>query len=397
MIFKKFISIGLVFALSFGICTTVFANNVNEEQDDYVEIHNADELNYIRKNLNGKYILSNHIDLSSLEIWNPIGSKESPFTGILNGNGFTIVNIKSHNGLFGYIDGAKIENVGLINCNLTCSTLSKVVGIIANYSNNSTIVNCFTTGEISSSTDSSLTAIPAEYTSGCLVGFASNSFFKNCYSLSKNILNYEKTPFAQMGGLVGVAENSQFVCCYNSGEVSAIKPTKSNSSDSNIQLGDLVGLGNSNNIFVSCYESQNSIQPVGNILDPIEGISTLSEEEMLLSNSFLGFDFDNDWYIKDSISPRLVIEKPLFNTEINMHYKEKISPVLYGNLIISEWCSDETEVAVVTDNEIEAVGTGETKIKILTKDNLYAEIKVNVKYTWWQSIIMYIFLGWLWY
>lgn len=397
MIFKKIISIGLVFALSLGMCTIVFANNANAELEDYMVIHNVDELNLVRNNLSGKYILANHIDVSSVDTWNPIGSKEKPFTGSFNGNGFSIVNIKSHNGLFGFIDGAKIENVGLINCNLTCSTLSKVVGIIANFSNNSTIVNCFTTGKIVSSTSSSMTALAAEYTSGSLVGYASNSIFKNCYNLTNNILNYEKTPFAQMGGLVGVAENSQFVCCYNSGEVSAIKPTKSNSSDSNIQLGDLVGLGNGNNIFVSCYESQNSIQPVGNILDPIEGISTLSEEEMLLSNSFLGFDFDNDWYIKDSISPRLVIEKPLFNTEINMHYKEKISPVLYGNLIISEWCSDETEVAVVTDNEIEAVGTGETKIKILTKDNMYAEIKVNVKYTWWQSIIMYIFLGWLWY
>lgn len=397
MNFKKILSFILILILTLGMCSTAFAGSINSDLDDYVVIHNVDELDSVRNNLSGKYILANHIDVSSVSTWEPIGSKENPFTGIFNGNGYSVINITSHNGLFGYIDGAKIEKVGLTNCNLTCSTLSKVVGVVSNYANNSMIINCFTSGLITASTGSSITALAVEYTSGNLVGYASNSTFENCYSLIENILNYEKTPFAQIGGLVGVSENSQYICCYNFGEVSAIKPVNNNSSSNNIHLGDLVGFSNSENTFVSCYETKNSIQPLGNISDTTEGIVSLSKEEMLAQNSFSGFDFTEDWYIKDSISPRLIIEKPLFKTEIKMNYKEKVSPALYGNLVISEWQSNKTDVAVVTGNEIEAIGEGETTIRILTEDNLYAEIRVTVSYTWWQSIIMYLFFGWLWY
>ena len=48
-----------------------------------------------------------------------------PFTGTFNGNSYTISNlyidIPSTNdvGLFGYTSGATIENVGLINVNIT--------------------------------------------------------------------------------------------------------------------------------------------------------------------------------------------------------------------------------------------------------------------------------------
>lgn len=398
MNFKSIICIMLITIMTFGLCFNVYADeNINTDLDDYIVIHNADELSSIGENLAGRYILANHIDISSVSTWEPIGSQTNPFTGVLNGNGFSVVNMKSHNGLFGCINNAKIENLGLINCDITCSTISKVVGCLSNVVIDSTITNCFSSGKINASTGSSLTALAAEYTSGSLVGFSNNSSFINCYSLTENILNYEKTPFANMGGLVGISENSQYRCCYNIGEVAANKPINNESSDNNIYLGDLVGFIEEGNSFVSCYETQNIVCPIGNTDGSITGIVSLRENEMLSSSSYEGFDFVDDWYTSELTTPRLKTEKPLFKSELNLKYREKASPALYGNVVVSDWQSNKPDVAIVSNNEIEAVGKGETTIRILTEENLYGEIKVTVSYTWWQSIIIYFLFGWLWY
>lgn len=388
----------LIAVMTLGLCFNVYADeNINTDLDDYIVIHNADELSSIGENLAGRYILANHIDISSISTWEPIGSQNNPFTGILNGNGYSVVNMKSHNGLFGYVNKAKIENLGFINCDITCSTISKVVGCLSNVAIDSTIVNCFSFGKIYASTGSSLTAIAVEYASGSLVGYANNSRFINCYSLTENILSYEKTPFANMGGLVGISENSQYSCCYNIGEVAANKPVNNESSDNNIYLGDLIGFIEEGNSFVSCYEIQNTVCPVGNADESITGIVSLPENELLISSSYEGFDFVDDWYTSELTSPRLRTEKPLLKSELNLKYREKASPALYGNVVVSDWQSNKPNVAIVSNNEIEAIGKGETTIRILTEENLYGEIKVTVSYTWWQSIIIYFLFGWLWY
>lgn len=398
MNFKSIICIILITIMTFGLCFNVYADeNINTDLDDYIVIHNADELSSIGENLAGRYILANHIDISSVSTWEPIGSQTNPFTGVLNGNGFSVVNMKSHNGLFGYINNAKIENLGLINCDITCSTISKVVGCLSNIATDSTITNCFSSGKINASTGSSLTALAAEYTSGGLVGFSNNSSFINCYSLTENILNYEKTPFANMGGLVGISENSHYDCCYNAGVVVSNKPVNNESSANNIYLGDIVGFIDDGNTFVSCYELQNTVYPIGNTNESIAGIVSLYENEMLSSSSYKGFDFTDDWCTSELTTPRLKAEKPLFKSELNLKYREKASPALYGNVVVSDWQSNKPDVAIVSNNEIEAVGKGETTIRILTEENLYGEIKVTVSYTWWQSIIIYFLFGWLWY
>ena len=46
-------------------------------------IYEAEDLNDIRNDLTGTYILMNDIDLSRYENWSPIGSADAPFTGAL--------------------------------------------------------------------------------------------------------------------------------------------------------------------------------------------------------------------------------------------------------------------------------------------------------------------------
>lgn len=123
----------------------------NTDYTGYTFIRTAEEFNDIRNNLSGKYVLLNNIDLSSYSEWAPIGeTKESAFTGILDGNGNTVsgLNItKCTNGvagLFGYNKGT-VRNLnvsGNINANATGSENNVgYIGGIVGY-NIGTIENC---------------------------------------------------------------------------------------------------------------------------------------------------------------------------------------------------------------------------------------------------------------
>ncbi len=80
-------------------------------------ITNEEELNAIRDDLNGVYVLANNIVLSDYANWSPIGTKEEPFRGRLYGNYNTILGldidanvsndttVKTYVGLFGCNDG----------------------------------------------------------------------------------------------------------------------------------------------------------------------------------------------------------------------------------------------------------------------------------------------------
>lgn len=115
---------------------------------DYADckiITTPEELNEIRNDLDGNYVLACNIDLSEYANWEPIGSKLNPFTGRFYGNSNTILglNITSCTdniaGLFGYnngtIHGVRVEG------NIAVDSASSV-GAIAAY-NNGTISDCY--------------------------------------------------------------------------------------------------------------------------------------------------------------------------------------------------------------------------------------------------------------
>jgi hypothetical protein len=100
--------------------------------------------NLIRANLNGDYELYGNLDLSGYANWKPIGDEAHPFTGTFNGNGYTITGLTftgssaKHVGFFGYIAGAKIENlkvevVSNSPVNLSSNDIDQSFGVIAGY------------------------------------------------------------------------------------------------------------------------------------------------------------------------------------------------------------------------------------------------------------------------
>jgi len=86
----------------------IYTPDESVDYNGYTFITGPVGLSDIRNDLGGKYVLINDIDLGNEE-WEPIGTPDAPFTGILAGNGNTISGLyisdakNTHAGLFGYI------------------------------------------------------------------------------------------------------------------------------------------------------------------------------------------------------------------------------------------------------------------------------------------------------
>jgi len=85
----------------------------------YIEIDTCTKLQNMTYDLSGKYVLIGDINCYGVE-WIPIGNSSNPFSGELQGEGYTITNINyttssSYAGMFGSIDGAGIFRLNLLD------------------------------------------------------------------------------------------------------------------------------------------------------------------------------------------------------------------------------------------------------------------------------------------
>ena len=146
----------------------------------YTIIKTADDLDNIRNDLSGKYILMNDIDLSSYSNWNPIGDIINAFTGEFNGNGHVIENLKISNstedlvGLFGVSTGI-IKNLGLENVDISGIGNDSGAGAIASVA--SYIDNCYAQGIVEGVVAGGVVAGLMDVTVNGAGGTISNSYF----------------------------------------------------------------------------------------------------------------------------------------------------------------------------------------------------------------------------
>ena len=191
----------------------------------------------------------------------PIGL--SPyFTGSYNGNGHTVSNLyinrsDSFIGLFGVVQsGGKIENLGVVACNITGGVTSTTGGLAGQNNNgSSTITNCYSTGNVTGVNsvgglvgyNNSLIPITNCYSTcnvsgthniGGLVGY--NGFATVSNSYSTGIVSGTGT---WVGGLVGNSNNSSLITnCYSTGNVSGAN-----------NVGGLVGANDNSSTVNNCY------------------------------------------------------------------------------------------------------------------------------------------------
>ena len=213
------------------------------------KIETAADLQRLATLVNGRqngsgatFVLANDIDLSSIANWTAIGNTSYYFQGTFDGNGHTISNLKingsaNYQGLFGGTIGATIKNVNIENASVNGGTGS-CTGILAGYATSTTVLNCRTSGTVTSSSSNV----------GGLVGYLSD--YCNIYDCIS-----EATVSGSMyvGGLVGYSNNNRTITnCATYGNVTATSTYAGGIAGNNqrspitncISYGNIIGTGN---------------------------------------------------------------------------------------------------------------------------------------------------------
>jgi hypothetical protein len=206
-------------------------------------VSNLVELQLVALDLDATYTQTANIDASATSTWNyngatyegfsPIGNYSTRFTGSYDGGGHAIDNLYIYRpsinyiGLFGYADGATIQNLGVTNIDITGYAMTG--GLMGFGFNNGTVSNSYSTGNVSGNTFV-----------GGLIGATKNSAVSNSYS-TVNVVgaNY-------VGGLAAGNESSTLSNSYTTGSVSGTSYT-----------GGFVGYSYINSTVSNCYTTGN--------------------------------------------------------------------------------------------------------------------------------------------
>ena len=172
-----------------------------------VGIYDWYDLDAIRDNLCGRYILMNALDYTTTGYtemasrtasqgkgWEPIGTEAEPFTGAFHGQGYEIRDVfvdrpdEGYVGLFGWVGSEEviqdmmIQDIGVVN--IVAAGTSEAGGLIGvNW--RGTVTNCYSTGRVT-----------GEWGVGGLVGH-------NLGTVSDSYSSCSVTGAAEVGGLIG--------------------------------------------------------------------------------------------------------------------------------------------------------------------------------------------------
>ncbi|WP_432406681.1 GLUG motif-containing protein [Wukongibacter sp. M2B1] len=193
------------------------AEGIGTIEEPYI-IETKEQLNNIRYDLSSHYRLRKDIDLQNEE-WEPIGDEAIWFTGTLDGDGYSIKNLKINReerdyvGLFGYIRGATIKNLKIENADINGK--NKVGALLGEAQVNFTIESCSVigTGRVKGNEDV-----------GGLIGSSThpfNSYRDGNIRDSSSRVNVEGV--SNVGGLVGIIEEAKISRCYATGDVTGIE------------------------------------------------------------------------------------------------------------------------------------------------------------------------------
>ncbi len=225
------------------------------------------------QNLSGVYFqMTANIDMSGVTVWDPIGREGFPFSGVFDGNGFTISNLATSGtglvGLFGYVENATIQNVGVVNS--SWYTTNSNVGAIAGTAVNSSISQCYSDSGVSGGTNV-----------GGLVGTMNGGTLTNCYNLN----GVSGASF--VGGLVGNLTSGTVSASYNAGSVQGT---------TGASVGGVAGAASGT--VTSCYFYNSPNNSIGTQVTTIDAMRT--------QTTFAGFTFGGSpWFMSNVLNDRM--------------------------------------------------------------------------------------------
>ncbi len=207
------------------------------------------------------------IDMSAYTgtMYKPIGSSANPFKGVFDGGGHRINNLsyvtnlaEDNVGMFGYISGATIRNLGLGHVNIYSA--GDAVGGLVGYQLTGSISRCYTAGDVEGTNSV-----------GGLVGFSYRTI-RDSYSAA-----YVTANGLAGGGLVGVLSSrpASVSRCFSRGRVIA-----------SAQPGGLIGQNFAGRVSNSFWDRQSSQQ---NASAAGTGLTTA---EMKTRSTFIDAEWD---------------------------------------------------------------------------------------------------------
>lgn len=343
--------------------TTEFAGGSGTEEDPYL-IETKDHLDNVRRHLSSHFKLIADIVFTEADFaeggdfyndgtgWIPIRSATSYnfFTGVLDGNGYSIYNLQinltsnksTDVGLFEKNKGT-IKNLGMENFEISLTLTDDAYGCAGGFAGNNygTIENCFSIGKTSVYGSVghgyvggiagynleggtiikcyNIGAVFATYIAGGIVGHNS-SVISNCFNAGFVCVETEET-FGYAGGIAG-GNHDRITSCYNAGHVT------SNKSKGGI-TGVYVDWSYETATISNCYYLDNCSTGTGS---GDNGTTKCTADHFKRQDTFGGFDFESVWTMAgsgDYLYPELVntptkiSEELLGITLLSLPYKTK--------------------------------------------------------------------------
>jgi hypothetical protein len=278
------------------------------------EISTVEQFLKIKESRNGYYKLVADIDLSTIE-WTPIGSEATPFTGVLDGNGYKIKNltitttVSNIAGLFGVSSGT-IKNIILEDVNINIDSItadSKIAALVGhnkgslenirtfsgtvNIANHSGTLTSYVGGVVSynegtlKSITNNLNVSGGTYVAGiCAYDLSTSSEKAGMYLINNGSVSGSTVA----GGVYGYSKQKVFEYLKNTGNITAINyaggivGANTASSNKPIQVNYCANTGN-----ITSTDNNHGTSYAGGI--------TSNAREILISDSYntgsiTGFD-----------------------------------------------------------------------------------------------------------
>lgn len=232
---------------------------------------------------NKHFIQTADIDATDAAV-SPIGNDANRFTGSYNGQNYSVDQFTYFSdgvgvGFFGQASGATLTNINLSKLNISAGySFGGLLGLATN----TTVENCFVTGDVSGLT-----------LGGGMVGYSENSSFNRCganVAVTGLDLFGDVTTLTHLGGFAGLVQTgSTFTDCYAKGSVSGYK------------IGGFVGgLDMMSSLFggnqpididmgftlTNCYAANTLTVDAGGEKGGLYGQSTYTGSNITITNSF---------------------------------------------------------------------------------------------------------------
>ena len=200
-----------------------------EQKDGVYQIGTAEDLMAFSELVNGgeygaNAVLTADIDLAGINYFPPIGKQYWPqdpklyFSCTFDGQGHIIYNLSidkddtgAETGLFGRLNGATVQNLGIVNATLKNSSALRA-GVLGACAVGSTVTNCFTAGNIV--LEECICSFNHKNGDGLIGLITSGSAVSNCY-----------TTYATMHDESDSSSDTTIENCYWGEDVANMAPT----------------------------------------------------------------------------------------------------------------------------------------------------------------------------